>query len=227
MITVSCLLRFTTVFLAATAFCEADVLFNQDFDHKDTERLGGTIAGVYPWEGRSMQEFGWIGIGGPTSALTFFDSSAITNQSPSVRLSWTDNNKEPAKISMTWNFMIPVKGEYLGVYFIGGRGWLDSALVVMFSNGDIIADYYKGRETREVIGTYTPGEWDSITISFDEKARTFGIGLGGKVVIRDALMLPKGPAKIALMTVAADAAPVDRKNEAVLFLDNISVVSQH
>lgn len=227
---------FSVALLTLPLLAAADTLFKENFDRLPSGPVDpDAYAGIVPWEGPSAGEFGRMFIvddvpeAVPSGkdrlhSIALADNSAAPAKAPSLILSW--QNKAPAsgRLSIAWEFLVPVAEPFLGIQFLG-HTWDSSAAAILLQNGEIILHADKGDTARIRVGPYVQGRWHAIKADLDLGARTIDLWLDGKKVVNAVPWLAAAPKTIDHLNTVADFSEEDRAGTPVLYLDNIEVVS--
>lgn len=216
----------------------AQTLVKENFDSLPVGHVAsGRYPHIIPWEGPSEREFGRIEItdqfpGSESTAtgkdrlnvIAIHDNSPALNKSSSLVFPWKDKAPTSGRLTLSWEFLVPVEPPFLGIHFLGGS-WDSSAAAVLLADGKIILHANKGDTTRLTVGAYQPGKWHALKAELDITARTLDLWLDGKKVANAVPWLASAPKSIDRLSTVADFAPVDRHGAAILFLDNIDVTA--
>jgi hypothetical protein len=220
--------------LLAPSLRASDFVYRENFETMATGRvIPGRDQHIAPWEGPSRQ-YGWVGITDQytessvgkdhLNVIALHDSSALVNKSPSLQFRWGTKAPLSGRMTIAWDFLVPVEKPFQGVQFIGNT-WDSSAAVILLTDGEVILHADRGDASRVRIGEYKVGVWQSLEISLDIDARTLDVRLNGKKVAKGIPWLASSPKMIDRLSCLADYAPVDHGGAAVLYLDNIVVTS--
>lgn len=215
-----------------------EVLFRENFDSLQAGRVTPVLPSrIVCWEGPHTGKLGRFQItdqfpgsevfssdGDRLNVLAIQDISPAINQSPTLMLPWKDRGPGSGHLLCSWDFLVPVEAPYLALFFFGNH-WQDSAAAIVLSDGKILLHADKGDPSRVTIGE-TPGVWHTIKADLDIDARMLDLWVDGKKVASRVPWLATAPKTVDRLLVLSDLAQVDRAGAAVLYLDNIEVVSR-